>query len=179
MTDDRNPDTEEDKAATPAAEPEPEKKPGSSKMLFVILAVVVVLIGAAVAVLFFTNFGKKLRGIEVEEPVAEASIPAKDIFFEIDEMVVNLMTNRDVKKPPFLRLNITLEVESEEDMKNMEIVKPRIVDSFQVYLRQLRMEDLEGSAGIMKLKEELLRRANEAGKPIKVKKVLLGNIIMQ
>ena len=37
---------------------------------------------------------------------------------------------------------------------------PRIVDIFQTYLREVRTNDLNGSAGLFRLKEELTRRVN-------------------
>jgi len=56
---------------------------------------------------------------------------------------------------------------------------PRIVDQFQSYLRELRVDDLRGSAGVMRLKEELLRRINVAAAPYPVKDVLLKEMIVQ
>jgi flagellar FliL protein len=56
---------------------------------------------------------------------------------------------------------------------------PRIVDQFQSYLRELRVDDLRGSAGVMRLKEELLRRINVAAAPFSVRDVLLKEMIVQ
>ena len=54
-----------------------------------------------------------------------------------------------------------------------------IVDSFQVYLRELRVADLKGSAGIYRLREDLLRRVNEAAQPVKINDVLFKEILVQ
>ena len=48
-------------------------------------------------------------------------------------------------------------------MPRIEAVMPRIVDNFQIYLRELRLEDLRGSAGIYRLREELLRAREHRG----------------
>jgi flagellar protein FliL len=56
---------------------------------------------------------------------------------------------------------------------------PRVVDQFQSYLRELRVDDLHGSAGVLRLKEELLRRINVAAAPYPVKDVLLKEMIVQ
>ncbi len=56
---------------------------------------------------------------------------------------------------------------------------PRVVDQFQGYLRELRMDDLKGSAGIVRLKEELLRRINTSAAPYRVRDVLLKQMIVQ
>jgi len=56
---------------------------------------------------------------------------------------------------------------------------PRVVDQFQGYLRELRIDDLKGSAGVIRLKEELLRRINVATAPYHVRDVLLKEMIIQ
>jgi flagellar FliL protein len=56
---------------------------------------------------------------------------------------------------------------------------PRILDAFQIYLRELRPADLEGSAGLFRLKEELLRRINLSVYPAKVEGVLFKEILVQ
>jgi len=56
---------------------------------------------------------------------------------------------------------------------------PRIIDNFQVYLRELRVGDLKGSAGIYRLREELLTRVNSAIAPSKVKGVLFKEMLVQ
>ena len=64
----------------------------------------------------------------------------------------------------------------------MTIIQPRlakVMDAFQVYLRELRKSDLDGSAGIYRLKEELLRRVNVAIAPAQVENILFKEILVQ
>ena len=56
---------------------------------------------------------------------------------------------------------------------------PSITDSFQVYLRELRLEDLKGSAGLMRLKEELLVRLNIAAGTTQINDVLFKEMLVQ
>jgi flagellar FliL protein len=56
---------------------------------------------------------------------------------------------------------------------------PRIMDAFQTYLRELRPTDLDGSAGLYRLKEELTRRVNDAVAPNRVTAVLFKEIVVQ
>ena len=56
---------------------------------------------------------------------------------------------------------------------------PRILDEFNVYMRELRPEDLDGAAGIFRLKEELLMRINQAVAPTRVKDVLFQEFLVQ
>ena len=56
---------------------------------------------------------------------------------------------------------------------------PRITDLFQTYLRELRSSDISGSAGLFRLKEEMLRRVNLAVAPAAVNTVLFREIVIQ
>jgi flagellar FliL protein len=53
------------------------------------------------------------------------------------------------------------------------------MDAFQTYLRELRASDLEGSAGLYRLKEELTRRVNAAIAPHRIVAVLFKEIVVQ
>ena len=46
-------------------------------------------------------------------------------------------------------------------------------------MRELRVNDLEGSAGLYRLREELLRRVNVAVYPAKIDAVLFKDIVVQ
>ena len=78
-----------------------------------------------------------------------------------------------------MKIKVSLEVESEAMLAQLEALLPRVVDNFQVYLRELRVEDLNGSAGLYRLREELLVRVNTAIKPHKVKDVLFREMLVQ
>jgi flagellar protein FliL len=58
-------------------------------------------------------------------------------------------------------------------------VLPRVLDAFQTYLREMRTTDLEGSAGLYRLRDELTRRVNVAIAPSRINAVLFKEIIVQ
>ena len=58
-------------------------------------------------------------------------------------------------------------------------IMPRVMDAFQTYLRELRPSDLDGSAGLYRLKEELTRRVNVAISPARSTRVLFKEIVVQ
>ena len=64
-------------------------------------------------------------------------------------------------------------------MKAVEAVLPRVIDQFQTYLRELRIQDLRGSKGMYRLQMELLSRVNAAAAPTEVKDVLFQEILIQ
>ena len=101
---------------------------------------------------------------------------ASGFFVQIPNMLVNLTSEG---QPRYLRLSVQLELSSAEDQLAVEGVMPRVVDQFQTYLRELRVKDLRGSAGIYRLQIELLSRVNAAAYPIEVKDVLFQEILIQ
>jgi flagellar FliL protein len=103
--------------------------------------------------------------------------PARAAFFDIPDIIVNIQTPDSA--PAFLKLSVSLELDKAEAKAAIEPVLPRIIDQFQTYLRELRVEDIRGSAGVMRLKEELLRRVNLAVAPTPVRDVLLKEMIIQ
>ena len=92
-------------------------------------------------------------------------------------MLVNLNTGG--RKTNYLKITVSLELESDAALEQINQVLPRIVDSFQVYLRELRVEDLSGSAGLQRLREELLLRVNAAAHPAVIKDVLFKEMLVQ
>lgn len=103
--------------------------------------------------------------------------PGGVVFYDMPEMLVSLNTGSGDSN--YLKLRVTLELANGKGAERLEKVMPRIVDKFQVYLRELRLEDLEGSAGLTRLKEELLVRVNAAADPVRVKDVLFKEMLVQ
>lgn len=98
-------------------------------------------------------------------------------FFDLPLMTVNL--NNGGGDPEFLRVAIALEVRDPGMISIIEPRLPRVLDTFQVYLRELRRSDLEGSAGVYRLKEELHRRINLAVYPAVVDNILFKEFLVQ
>lgn len=103
--------------------------------------------------------------------------PPKVAFSDMQDILVNIQSSDGT--PAYLKLGVSLELEDEEQKVALEPLMPRITDQFQAYLRELRLDDLKGSAGVLRLKEELLRRVNVAAAPYKVRDVLLKEMIIQ
>jgi flagellar FliL protein len=112
------------------------------------------------------------------EKTAEGGPAAAAFFVDLPEMLVNLATI-DREKQRYLRLAVALEVEKPEMAEAIKPMMPRVLDSFQTHLRELRPDDIRGSSGVYRLKEELLRRVNTAIAPAKVDAVLFKDIVVQ
>jgi flagellar FliL protein len=99
-------------------------------------------------------------------------------FLDLPDTLVNL-SNSGAERPQYLKVKIVLELPEQGMVAQVQPVMPRVMDSFQTYLRELRPTDLEGSAGLYRLKEELTRRVNNAISPNRVNAVLFKEIVVQ
>jgi flagellar FliL protein len=161
------------------AEGEAEAKSGGGKKKLIMIAGGAVgLLLVAGAGLYFTGMLDSLLGKKHAAAVAEAPPPKPLVFFDLPDFLVNLNSN-GAKKASFLKLSVSLELEKQEDTARLQAVMPRIVDNFQIYLRELRVDDLRGSGGIYRLREELLARVNAAVAPAKVNDVLFKEMLVQ
>jgi flagellar protein FliL len=148
---------------------EEEKPKGKRKLLIMVAAAVLVLaLAGGGAYMFLGSSADDGTEVVVKDP---------PVFFELPEMTVNLSSVD--QRPQFLRVQIALEMKDEETSEAVQLVLPRVLDAFQVYLRELRSTDLEGSAGIYRLKEELVRRVNLAIHPAEIDNVVFKEIIVQ
>ena len=156
---------------------ESQKKKLSGKKIVLFFVLPILLLVGGVGGVFLSGI---LDGDVKEAEVADSEapvVPPKTVFFELPEMLVNLNTTG--RRPSFLKMRVSLELTSDLDAVRVEELSPRIIDNFQVYLRELRVEDLRGSSGIYRLREELLARVNTAVSPTKVKDVLFRDMLVQ
>lgn len=169
---------DEEIEAVPQAEGEVQTaKKGGKKKLLVIVGGVVGLLAVAGAGLYFTGMLDSVLG-KKQPVVAQAPPPKPLVFFDLPDFLVNLNSG-GTKKASFLKLSVSLELQNQEDTARLQAVMPRIVDNFQIYLRELRVDDLRGSGGIYRLREELLARVNAAVAPVKVNDVLFKEMLVQ
>jgi flagellar FliL protein len=115
-----------------------------------------------------------------KKDVSEAHKTAKPVaFLDIREMMINLSNEPNQERPKVLKLRASLELKDAKTIPDIQPLLPRVEDTFQVFVRELRASDLDGSAGVYRLREELLRRVNIAVHPAKVDAVLFEEIIVQ
>lgn len=152
----------------------PARTGGRKKLI--VLAVPLILAGVG-AGLWFSGVLPHLLGMEHKEQHAAEAKPAPPIFIDLPEMIANL--NANSRRPSYVKLVARLEVARPEDAERVKAAMPRLVDLFQTYLREMRPEELRGSAGTHRLREELIARASIAAAPARVKDVLFSELIVQ
>lgn len=152
---------------------------GSKKLLMIAGGGVLVLLLAIGAGLYFFVFSGSGDADKSQVAAAEQVpiVPPQVAYYDVPDLIVNIQTPDGT--PAYLKLSVALELYSSDEKAGLQALMPRIVDQFQGYLRELRVDDLKGSAGIMRLKEELLRRTNVAAAPYRVRDVLLKEMIVQ
>lgn len=173
-----NPETEGDGAEAEAAQGDAsEEGEGkkvklrlSTKKLAIIAVPLLALLGAG------GYFGRDYLPFIGSGGDSSAAATPK-VYYNLPEMVVNL-SSRDTRAQ-YLKLKVSLEAKDQTVIDSLNPIMPRVLDLFQLYLRELRSSDLEGSAGIYRLKEELLRRINIEIHPHRINRVLFNEIIIQ
>jgi flagellar FliL protein len=173
--------------AAPADGAEPEKKGlvgtitgmlvGSKMKMMISAGVLLLLIGGGAGAYFFLFASAEPTPEQLAEAEVVPLVPPTVAFYDVPDIIVNIQTVDGT--PAFLKLGLSLELKNEEAKTGITAVMPRVVDQFQAYLRELRIDDLKGSQGVLRLKEELLRRINVAAAPYKVHDVLLKEMIVQ
>jgi flagellar FliL protein len=147
-------------------------RPSRKVMIIAAAGLLVVGGGGGAYFYFFSNS-------EHEAPAKHAAAPAKPAtFIDLPDVLVNLSSAAN-ERTQYLKVKIVLEVPTPEAVTEIQPLMPRVLDTFQTYLRELRASDLDGSAGLYRLKEELTRRVNAAVAPNRVTAVLFKEIIVQ
>jgi flagellar protein FliL len=158
-----------DQAEGADASEAPAPKAIGKLKLIIAAAAVLLLVGAAATWFFFFRPGG-------DEMHAEAAKPP--VFLDLPEMLVNLV-GAPGERVQYLKVKVVLEVKEDKQLEAIKPSMPRVTDIFQTYLRELRSSDLNGSAGMFRLKEELTRRVNAAVAPTQVNAVLFKEIVVQ
>ena len=148
------------------------KRKFSLKLIAMAVGGLVALIGIGGGTYHFFFAGKS------EAATSENQIKPP-VFVDMPDVLVNLSSNSGSERTQYLKVKVVLEVPDQNVSAQIQPVMPRIMDTFQTYLRELRPTDLDGSAGLYRLKEELTRRVNAAISPNRVNAVLFKEIVIQ
>jgi flagellar protein FliL len=172
--------TKETQAEAEGAEAEGEEGQGAKRKLPLKLIMMIVggvvglgVIGGGGYFFFFSGHDK------AEAAAAAAPPQIKPVvFLDMPEVLVNLSSTGN-QRTQYLKVKVTLELPNEMMAAQIQPVMPRLMDAFQTYLRELRPSDLDGSAGLYRLKEELTRRVNASIAPARINAVLFKEIVVQ
>ena len=147
-------------------------------LLLPIFSVVAIVIG-----LYFSGMADSLLAVSKTEETKEAVTEKKTsetsaIFFDVPELLINLSV-KPGQKPIYVKIRVALEMAAAAEAEQAEKMLPRIIDSLQFYLREMRMEEIQGSSGSYRLKEEIQGRLNRILAPARVVDVLFKEFLIQ
>ena len=166
-------ETEETESAPPAV--------ASKKKILLLLLPIFLVVGTVIG-LYFSGVADSFLTMGGSEDSKGASKDNKQnasaIFFDVPEIVVNIAVKPD-QKPIYFKIKVALEMSSAADSEQAERMLPRIIDSLQFYLREMRLEEIQGSVGTYRLKEEIQNRLNRILSPVKIADVLFKDILIQ
>ncbi len=169
-----SPDEAEDQAP-------PIKAISSKKKLILAAALVVVVVAAGGGLWFGGIIPTMLHGKKDAAATATAAALAKEnappVYVDVPEIITNL--NAGPRKTAFVKIKIRIELASPDDQKLVNDAMPRIQDLFQTYLREMRPEELRGSMGSYRLREEFISRISIAASPAHVRDVLFTELFTQ
>lgn len=155
--------SEDDGAGAPA------KRKLSGKVLVLYIALpLIVLIGGGV--------GAYMAGFFGGSSDAKEHVVAVPVFYDLPDFLVNLS---GPAPQHFLKMKVALQITDAEAAKRLDAELPRVLDAFQIFLRELRPDDVQGSAAMLRVKEELLRRINLAVQPPLASDILFKEVIVQ
>ena len=99
-------------------------------------------------------------------------------YYAMPKLIVNL-AGTEGQRSPYMELELTLESSSAATFNRVPDLMPRLKDQLNSFLRELRVEDLNGSTGTWRLRRELLNRFNTVMDPKKVDAVLIESMLIQ
>lgn len=177
----------------------PKEAKGGKKKLLVLVAAVLLLVGGGAGVWFsglLPRFGSHGGEAYAEagahggshgeghgeahgggHGAAEPKVAGAPVFMDLPDIVANL--NGGPRRTVFVKLKAKLELARAEDQATLTAALPRVLDLFNGYLREMRPEELRGSTGTYRLREELLARTNLAAPPARVVSVLFTEMLIQ
>lgn len=154
-----------------------QTRPLNRKKLLILLLPVVIVIGLSVG--FYYAFNQDYRSTPntysiVKRSGAQEGEEGITVFYDLPEFSANLHGEGPNKQ--FLHIKLNIELSSIEDVKTIEALTPKINDVVLTHIIELTPGEIEGSAGLYWLKEELLYRLNLATAPIKINNLNIQSV---
>ena len=156
----------------------------SKKGLWLVVILVVLLLSGAVAAYFAGALQPIIDMLSGEENATGAMIEEvtgdreEAVFYDLPEMLIRIDSS-GANMPSFLKIGLSLELRHADDLERIMSLRPRIVDTFQIYLRDLRPDELSGQEEILGLREELRTRIDSDVAPVKIRDVLFKEFLVQ
>lgn len=156
----------------------PSKKKGR-KLLLLILPLLLVLAGGVAAYMMgmVPLPGDTAAEAATVEDLEKEVDPNDIVFVTLPDLLVNL--NVTGNRLRFLKFAAALEVIDQEAADQVTKLTPRITDNIHAYLRAIEVEELGGPDAVYRVKRDLLARVNQVVRPLRVRDVLIKEMLIQ
>ena len=109
-------------------------------------------------------------------PSAAADVDSAS-YIEVPAITVNLRSDDGGAR--FLKVRFILVAANPGEVAGIKDRLPVVLDALQPFLRELRPDDLSGSAALFRIKEEMMARAAQALGSDAVRDVLIQDLVQQ
>ena len=119
---------------------------------------------------------------EKKDDKSKSAINAEKGLVDFGDMITNVQGTDNLGRPitSFVKINVVMSYRTEPGASElMEAREPFMRDLFNAYLRGLTASDVQGMAGILYVKAELLKRARAAVGNDLPQEILIKELIVQ
>ena len=155
--------------------PEKKRKPSRKQLIIAGVGAAVLAIGGGSAGYMFLSGGS--HDAETQGTAQSGHDTPAVSYVDVPPMMINLRTPDGA--PHMLKLRFMLVPAAGTNAEALKKKLPAILDAYQPFLRELRPEDLGGSAAVFRIKEEMLMRANMAAGAGSVSDILIQDLVQQ
>ena len=146
------------------------------KMLFVMGLALCLIVGATTAAYFSDRIVHMIESSGARQ-VANVEDGPAPTFYDLPQISVNL--HNVIDRVTYMKIRLCLELGSENDMPKVEARMPYLMDDLHLYLRELRVQELEGAQGLQRLRKQLFSRVVTMTAPARVETLLFKEMMVQ
>jgi len=159
-----------------AEEKSKEPKEGKSKtMLFVAIGIVVLLIAVGVAA--YLLGARSAQNMTAEVAVEETEKPeGVGPMVDVKDFIMNILDKNETR---YLKASITLELENEETVAEVNERMPQIRDAILLLIGSKTFAELSDLQGKLQLRAEIIVRLNKLLKKGKIKGIYFTEFVVQ
>jgi flagellar FliL protein len=152
-----------------------EEKPKKKGLLFAIIGILVLVIAGG-GFFAYKKFLAPKPAVSAEEAAKKEPVEKEGEMFALEPFVVNLA---DPKGKRYLKVTVTLELESPAASAKAEKLVPKMRDMVIMMLTSLSFEEVMTPEGKIRVRDELLERFNLILRPERVREIFFTDFVVQ
>lgn len=160
-----------------AVEVRKDKPKDRGKLMALAGAAALLLAGVGGGAWWMLRDGGGERQAEASGAPAAAPADGSASYIEVPPIIVNLRSGDGQAR--FLKLRFIIVAADAGRVDSIKDRLPVVLDALQPFLRELRPDDLNGSAALFRIKEEMMARTAQALGAGTVRDVLIQDLVQQ